>query len=84
MRIFRKHGFAWGGNFLIPDGMHFEWVGERRRQDQLPVALLPEHRRQAATEARAAGSRRSAQPVTVATCDGAHDDGASAAVACAA
>jgi hypothetical protein len=34
VRIFRKHNFAWGGNFINPDGMHFEWVGERR--DQLP------------------------------------------------
>lgn len=29
VQIFRKHNFAWGGNFLTPDGMHFEWVGSR-------------------------------------------------------
>jgi hypothetical protein len=34
VQVFRKHGFAWGGNFLTPDGMHFEYVGERR--DLLP------------------------------------------------
>lgn len=32
VRIFRKWGFAWGGNYLTPDGMHFEYVGEPRHR----------------------------------------------------
>jgi hypothetical protein len=41
VRIFRKHNFAWGGNFLTPDGMHFEWVGEPRNTQQYPSKYCP-------------------------------------------
>lgn len=41
VRIFRKHNFAWGGNFLTPDGMHFEWVGEARNLYQYPSKYCP-------------------------------------------
>lgn len=27
VEIMERHGFTWGGRWLIPDGMHFEWRG---------------------------------------------------------
>jgi hypothetical protein len=41
VQIFRKHNFAWGGNFLTPDGMHFEWVGEPRHTLAYPSKYCP-------------------------------------------
>jgi D-alanyl-D-alanine carboxypeptidase len=41
VRIFRKHNFAWGGNFLWSDGMHFEWVGEQRHTWAYPSKYCP-------------------------------------------
>ena len=41
VRIFRKHNFAWGGNFTLSDGMHFEWVGEPRNTVQYPSKYCP-------------------------------------------
>jgi hypothetical protein len=41
VRIFRKHGFAWGGDFIKPDGMHFEWVGEPRDGLLYPSRYCP-------------------------------------------
>ncbi len=28
--VMRRHGFAWGGTWAFPDGMHFEFIGEPR------------------------------------------------------
>lgn len=41
VRIFRRHGFVWGGNNWVADGMHFEWVGERRDQIPYPSKYCP-------------------------------------------
>jgi hypothetical protein len=41
VRIFRKWGFAWGGNYLTPDGMHFEYVGEPRHRLPSPSKYCP-------------------------------------------
>lgn len=41
VRIFRKHGFSWGGNYLLPDGMHFEYVGEPRHDIDYPSTYCP-------------------------------------------
>ena len=41
VQIFRKWGFAWGGNFLVSDGMHFEYVGSARDQVGYPSRYCP-------------------------------------------
>ena len=41
VRIFRKHGFVWGGNWRLADGMHFEWIGQRRDQIAYPSRYCP-------------------------------------------
>ena len=56
--IFRKHNFAWGGNFLTPDGMHFEWVGEARDTLAYPSRYCPNQVLTATSTDRAPPSQR--------------------------
>jgi D-alanyl-D-alanine carboxypeptidase len=37
--IFRRYGFAWGGTWTVPDGMHFEFIGAARVA--IPAADAP-------------------------------------------
>jgi len=30
VRIMEDWGFTWGGRWIVPDGMHFEWIGPPR------------------------------------------------------
>lgn len=41
VRIFRKWGFAWGGNFRPADGMHFEYVGKPLHDLGYPSRYCP-------------------------------------------
>ncbi len=64
VRIFRKNNFAWGGNFLTPDGMHFEWVGARRDLLQYPSKYCPNIVNAPATETAPDGRPVATAPAT--------------------
>ena len=43
VRDFARHGFVWGGRFLVPDGMHFEYgcPAADRIRETMPVPVKP-------------------------------------------
>ena len=41
VEIFRSNGFAWGGTFLVPNGMHFEYIGAPATNRLPPCAEVP-------------------------------------------
>jgi hypothetical protein len=37
VRVFERWGFVWGGDFLIPDGQHFEYLGDPHTVTAVPA-----------------------------------------------
>ena len=44
MKILEDWGFTWGGRWLVPDGMHFEFVRFPEEGHELSRSGSPAHR----------------------------------------